>query len=410
MYLLAGVLAAAAIILMILLNRSSLVVQFSPIDSHVLLDNAPQNSSGNGIAKITTKPGDHTLKIQADGYVEQIFNLKLSGGRSKKITATLTEIPKPLTLENGEIKGISVESIAVGDEDNSTFFLGNSGSAIYKAKFNSDKSVQYVYKITNPGLSGISSVIWGPKKDAAIFKKGTSAYFFDFQKFDFVSQEEVKYGDDIGAVAWAPDDSKIAYYYAPPSGEQTLIFADRTNSDVRRVANLKDYGITNPYMAWSPSSEWLLLIPHNDDKTTNKVFLFNAYTRTMKTITETGGNLAATFSPDSSKILFSAYSIDPENPVKSTLSIMNIDGTNIKSLDIRAEIGKTLWIDNSSILVATFDPQTKGESLFKFNTDTKQKIGFSVPLGQTYIRDLAISTDNNFAYFMANNKLYIMGL
>lgn len=410
LYLLVGILAAAALILLILLNRSTIVVQYSPAGSQILLDNAPINSAGNGNTKIVTKPGDHILKIQADGYVDQIFNLKLSGGRSKKIEANLIEVPKPLLLESGVTKDLSIESITTGDEENSVFFLGNSGSAIYKVKFKSDKSAESVYKVTNPGLSGIDSVIWGPKKDAAMFKKGTSAYFFDFQKYNFTSQQEVKFGDDIGDIAWAPDDSKIAYYYAPASGEQSLIFADKSNSDIRRVANLKDFGIENPYMIWSPSSEWLLLIPRKNDVNSNKVYLFNAYTRTMKTITETGANLGVSFSPDSNKILFSVSSTDPGNPVRSLLSVMNTDGTNIKNLDLRAEIGKTVWIDNSTILAATFDPETKGESLFKFNVDAKQKIGFSVPLKQVYVKEVEISESGNLLYFMANSKLFVLGL
>jgi hypothetical protein len=96
--------------------------------------------------------------------------------------------------------------------------------------------------------------------------------------------------------------------------------------------------------------------------------------------------------------------------VKSTLSVMNIDGSNVRSLGVLADIGKTIWIDNSHILVATFDPATKEEALFKFNVDTKQREGFSMPLKQTYVRELEISNKYNFLYFVANDRLYIMGL
>jgi hypothetical protein len=375
-----------------------------------LLDSAPVSTLPDGTAKITTKPGDHVLTVKKNGYVTQIMNLTLSGGRSKSVQVDLVEVPKPIVLPLGNIKDLPVDNITTGDEDDSLMFLGSGKSALYKIQFKSDRSVDYVRQISNPGFSGITNIVWGPKKDAALFQKGSAAYFFDFQKYNFVSQQEVKFGDDIGNVAWAPDDSKIAYSYAPSPGEQSIIFADKANTNIKRALNLKDYGITNPYLRWSPSSEWLLIIPRNTDASGNKIYLLNAYTMAVKNITDTGNNQEALYSPDGNKIIYTTTSDDPSNPVKSEVSVMNSDGSNARDLGIKAIISKIVWIDNSNIAVATYDPETQQESLFKFNVDSKQKIGFSIPLSGVYITELSISKDNKTLYFVSNNHLYQTGL
>lgn len=407
LYLLASIVIVAGIILIVLLNRSTLNVTFAPTEAVVTLDNAPLNTLPNGTARIITRPGNHVLKVEADGYVAEIQNIKLKGGRSQAFKFDLVAIPKPYELSTNDIKNIAVDAITSGDEAGSVFFLGNGRSAIFKAKFNADKSLQTVSQITNPSLSGITDIFWSPKKDAIIYKKSDGVYYLDFQKFNFISQQEVKIGDgSIGDIAWSPDDSKIAYYYAPGTGEQSLVFAGRTNSNPVKVANLADLEISNPYLAWSPSSEWLAVIPRNTDANSNKLYLFNAYTREIKAISESGNIVKASFSPDSGKVIYATNSPDPTTPIPSVLSIMNIDGEEIKSLDLRADIGKVTWLDNDHVAVATYDPELKIETLFRYNVVKKQKEGFSIPLVGAYVTSLVTGNDAKTLYFTIAGKLY----
>lgn len=411
LYLLASIVIVAGIILLVLLNRSTLNVSFTPVEAVVTLDNAPLSTLPNGTARIITRPGNHTLKVEADGYVSQIENVKLRGGRSQSFKFQLVEIPKPIELSNSDLKDITIDAISSGDEANSIFFLGNGRLAIFKAKFNADRSLQTVSQITNPNLSGITDIFWSPKKDSIIYKKTDGVYYLDFQKFNFVSQQEVKIGDTaIGDIAWSPDDSKIAYYYAPGTGEQSLVFAGRTNDNPIKVANLADLGITNPYLAWSPSSEWLAVIPRNTDTNSNKVYLFNAYTREMKAVSESGNVVKASFSLDSGKIIFATNLPDPQSPVASVLSIMNTDGTDLRSLDLRADIGKTIWLDNDNLAVATYDQELKIETLFRYNVVSKQKEGFSIPLAGAFVNSLVESSEGKTLYFTISGKLYSTGL
>lgn len=407
----------AAVFLIWLLSRSTLAISVMPENAIVTINNRPLQQNTAGDIKTTLSPGTYTLKVEADGYVSQIKEITLRRARTLKIDVNLDKAPEPYTISSENNPAKNVQFLSPADDFNTIFYLADDGSTFYKAKFNvnSDGNIETVYNraISNPPLSGIQSVIWSPKKDAAILKKGTSAYFFDFQKYNFVSQEEKKYSDNVGDIAWSPDDSKIAYYYAPPNGEKSLIFADKTNSEVTRVANLAEMNINNPYLAWSPNSEWLIVIPRNASYETNKIYLFNAYTRSFKTISDTGNNLEAKFSPDGSKIIYSIYSKDPASPVRAVLSIMDSDGNNKRSLDLRADLKKVIWLNNNNqeIIVATWDSEKNAESIFGYNVESKEQSNFNYSLpANVYTSDLSLSTNNNLLFYVANQQFFIIKL
>lgn len=417
MYLALAAVIGAAIFLTWLLSRSSLAVSVMPENSIVTIDNRPLQQNTAGDIKTTLSPGTYTLKVEADGYVSQIKEITLHRARTLKIDVNLDPAPQPYTISSESNPAKNVQFLSTADDFNTIFYLADDGSTFYKAKFNvnPDSNIETVYNlaISNPPLSGIQKIIWSPKKDAAILKKGTSAFFFDFQKYNFISQQEIKYSDNVGDIAWSPDDSKIAYYYSPLGGEKSLIFADKTNTNLTRVANLADMNINNPYLSWSPDSEWLTVIPRNASYETNKIYLFNAYTRSFKTISDTGDNLEAKFSPDGSKILYTTYSVDPNSPVRANLSVMDKDGQNKKSLDLRADLKKVAWLNNSNseIVVATWDGGKDAEKIFGYDINTKQESNFNYTLpAKSYVNDLTLSTNNNLLFYVANQQFYIIKL
>lgn len=407
----------AAVFLVWLLSRSTLAISVDPENAIITVDNRPLQANTAGDIKTTLSPGNYTLKVEADGYIAKIEEITLRRARTLKLDIKLDPAPRPYTITGETNVAENVQFISQADDFNAIFYLANNGSTLYKAKFNINNKgeIENVYNrpISSPPLSGITGIVWSPKKDSAILKKGGSAFFFDFQKYNFVSQEEIKYGDDIGDIAWSPDDSKIAYYYAPASGEKSLIFANKTNSETTRVANLAELNVDNPYLSWSPDSEWLIVIPRNKDFSTNKIYLFNAYTRSFKEVSDTGNNLEAKFSSDGTKILYTTYSSDPGSPVKAVVSVMDSDGSNKKSLDLRADMRKISWLNNSTseIIVATWDGDRQVEAIFGYDTTGKKQTSFNYLLPtKTYVRELNVSANNNLLFYIANQQFYVIKL
>lgn len=403
-YLVFSVIIVVILLLFWFFTHSIVSFQVAPRNATLSIDGTTVTDLKNGSVIKSLSPGQHLVSVQADGYVGINQEVDFGRGIAKKITVTLENNPEPLTITNT----VTPDSLAIsqnarfltkGSDFNDFYYLD--GKILYKARVKADtgQKVTLLNKIpiTNPVISDVSEIVWSPSFDLALFRKTTGINIFDFQKYDFVNQTETSWGQDVGNIAWAPDNSKIAYYYAPATGERSLIFANTTNADVTRVYNFKDLGIENPILHWSPDSQYLLVIPQNKDASLNKIYLFDSYSRTLSMIADTGNQLDAMFSPDGNKIIYSTYSKDPTGAVNSILSIMNKDGSNKKSLDLRAELSKITWSKNSTdIIVASYDQGTKKESLFMYDTDKKEQTGFIIKnFGDIYIQSLILTDDNN---------------
>lgn len=390
-------------------TQSFVTLQINPKNSTVMIDNKIVRLPLEGVFKKSYSPGMHTVSVESEGYIGFNKQIEFKRGFTKPIEIILKEMPTPIKLET------SAALLSKGNDFNDGYYLGNEGKTLFKLKVGLDENSQVRIinnqPITSARLENIKEIIWSPDKQLALLRKlDGKVTIFDFKKYDFVNQTESPWGENIGSVAWAPDGSKIAYFYSPPAGEKTLVFADNTNTAVDRVYNLKDLGIENPLLKWSPDSQWLLIIPKNTDASQNKIYIYNTYNRQIKTLTEAGDILDAIFSPDSNQILYSSYSKQELNPIESVLSVMNIDGSNQKSLGLHAEIKKTTWSkDSKEIILSTYDSETKKDSIFKYNTESKENIGFYLKnFTDSYITRLYLADDNKFIVYESDNTLYVI--
>lgn len=347
-YLLLLVLVAAILALVWFLNRSFVTITISPVTAKLTIDNAPLLVNRNGVGKTTLTPGTHTIKLEAENFLFFSREIDFKKGKKTNLSFTLKEKPEISSVETG------ARFVANGKNTNEIIYLDPSGTTLISATLALDSDQKIVATktpITSNRLSGINQIIWSPSKDLAIFKKNDGAYLFDFQKYDFINQTENLWGKDIGDITWAPDNSKIAYFYAS-GAEKSLIFANVSNTEKTRIANLADLNINNPFLSWSPDSQYLIIIPRNKDYGSNKVYIYDTYAGSLKTITDIGDQVSANFSPDTSKIAYSTYSKGTGDTDPYIISVMNKDGSNQKSLNVRTSTENIVWIDSNTILSA----------------------------------------------------------
>jgi hypothetical protein len=173
---------------------------------------------------------------------------------------------------------------------------------------------------------------------------------------------------------------------------------------------LAEYGIENPLLRWSPNGENLLIIPQSLNYDTNKIYLLSRYNLTLKTLTDSGDQVDAVFSPDSQKILYFSYSEDPAKNVNSIISVMDKDGGNKNTLDIRVSPTKVAWIDSTTLVLSAPDMLFQ-EKLFFFNTETKTINGNSLSnVSKNEINLLKTVVNGKIILYQSGGQIYYLNL
>jgi len=401
-YIVGLILIVAAVLLVWFFTRSFATLSVSPRTATVLLDNKEVKIIA-GEASINTSTGSHQLKVEAANYIGQNNTIDLHRGLNKKIVINLSPTPRPVKIN-------SIGSLLMkGSDFNDGYYL--SGNTIFKTKvgISKDGSINIIENrpVTGSVIHDTSEIIWSPDKQLALLRHPSSIGLFDFMKYDFVHQTETSWGgNDISSIAWSPDNSKIAYYYAPATGEKSLIFSNIINTEITRILNFNQLGIDNPLLRWSPDSEWLIIIPRNKNVAENKIYMLNTYSRELKTVVDSGNNVGAVFSPDSNHVLF-ATSSGQKLP---GLFLMDKDGNNKTDLKIQASLDTVVWTkDSQNIVVATTDPTTKTQTVFRFDTDSATDSGFAISdLGNTNIQSIAFSDDGKLFLYESDNQIYAL--
>ncbi|MFA4995885.1 MAG: PEGA domain-containing protein [Patescibacteria group bacterium] len=402
-YIVSAVILMAIVFGIWVLTNSFLSIKVSPRDASVFIDGEQIEVNSFGFAKERLSFGEHQIKIELDGYVSMIKSVILKRGRTNSQNITLKTLPATVKIANfGSFltKGVNSDEF---------FYLGNDGGAIFRTKIQLNDSgivIPTSNAITNSNLWGINEIIWSPKKDLALFRKSDGVYLFDFKKYDFVNQTETLWGENVGSIAWAPDDSKIAYY---ASDEKTLIFSNADNSSKERILNLENIDITNPVLRWSPDSEWLAIIPRNSNKNDNKIYLLNAYSRVIKPVINTGNKLDVTFSQNN-KIFYSSLSRGTQG--SSTISTINTDGTEDSALNLYTNINCILMLDQGdNILAASQDGESQEESIFKFNIKNNKQEDFSIKLSENEsVNTLLTTVDDKVVIYETESGIYAVNI
>lgn len=366
-------LSLAAIILIVwLLSNSFVTVNVAPTNATVFFDNELLKTNRAGKKVMIVSPGQHTIRAEADGYIGSAQTNSMRRGFITGVEVKLKEIGRSMQMSS------EAKELNLGKMENSVSYLSDNGSTIYQSVLDLDSQNSLsinTYPLTSSKLSGIANIIWSPTKELALFRKSDGVYLFDFKKYDFVNQTETFFGTDIGDIAWSPDNSKIAYYYHPSNGEKTLVFSNLSNTQKERVLNLAELNIDDPIIKWSSNSEWITLIPRNKDQDSNKLYVFNAYSRSLVQLGEIAGILNASFAPDSLSILFNAK--EGSDDFKTyKISLISENDDEATPLSIKLDLNNIFWVDDSDLLAWNFDKENSSSQIvgFSYKKNERNKV------------------------------------
>jgi len=386
-------------------SRSFATLIVKPVNAIVKIDDKIYKASASGLIKAVIEPGLHSVAIEAPGFIGRTYSLNFKRGNAKPYNIFLNEFPSAINIAKDGL------FLTKGAGFNDGYFYDPAKKTLYRFKLTvSEKSgeieITEMQAITDPKINDIREIIWSPSRDLALFRKGNGVInLFNFMKYDFLHQTETHWGNDIASIAWAPDNTEIAYYLQSPDGTRPLMLASHTNKETVRGTELKTIGIENPLLRWSPDSQKILLIPRSKDTAKNKVFSFDISARSTVELTENGNQTDALFSPNGEKILYSTATTTPAGS-KSVISIMNSDGSDKKELNLSADISKIIWNkDSRHIIVASLNPNGE-ESIYRFDTENAEKTGFSLSnLGGASIQSLYLTEDEKIIVFQTDDGI-----
>jgi len=394
-----GIISFALAIYFVFLDSCRLKIEVSPKNAQILLDNRPLTVNNSGISKTSVASGTYTLKVEANGYVSYKTEIKAEKGRSISKKVDLKKLPELTLLDEG--------SYLANYFNDQILYLGDNRRSILSltAELNDKNLVVSSAKkpLTPEALSNIDKIIFSPDHQLAILKTSHEASLYDFNRYDIIHQEIRKYSDYVGDIIWSPDQSRLAYYYAPPTGERSLIFANTLNENQQRVVDLTT--MEDPILHWSKNSDKILIIPRNSDTATNQIYLLDVYTKALQSLTDFGGVLDAKFIQNDQQIVYFTSTNDPKSPIKSEVSVMDADGNNKKSLEIKSYPEQTYFQSDEKVIFTTYSSGQEKLINIDFKAQKTNTIYFKRP--QNFkIQNVYLSNDSKMIFLVANNNLY----
>lgn len=342
-------------------NQGQIIVEVDPKDTITISLNGRQ-VSGSKDSKgthLSVYAGQYRLKVEKSDYLPFVQDILLNKGQTVTVRPGFAFQPK----ENKD-ETTSIDYVRPSKDQKSLFYLGNGRRTIYRM----DISNRLQIPLTDRPLSGVKDIQWSGDPDVAIIPQATGTYLQEIPKYDFERQASIKVGgSEIISPIWDPNDpNRLAFGYTPASGERSMVFTDKTFSQLDR--KIPDLGpINNPKLSWSPDSSFVILLSRSSNLNTNNIWVYTTADGSLKQLTQTGSILDAGFSPDSSHILYETQANASTNT--STLNVMNVDGSGQKSLNIHGKVAQAAWKDATSF----FFPEQSTNALVLYGLDGSRK-------------------------------------
>lgn len=255
-------------------------------------------------------PGKHTIVVARDGYVPYTFDGAIRAFSSLNLATTL----RPLATTQSIVSD-NAFAASFGSDGKQLYYFASDKNTLYKLTLTDNpQDSKKVYftpeKISPDNLVKLNKVVFAPDFSVAIFKRvDGDTGLYDFKRYNLLNQEYTSWGKDIGDAVWnstdVQDDSRVIYYYAPPTGERLLMKSNRKHDSVTNIMDLKEKaGITvsadspvAPQLSWSRDNQALLIV------TEGKLLAMNVVTQTISYIAQSGVT-SAQFAPDSHHIIY----------------------------------------------------------------------------------------------------------
>lgn len=381
-WLVVGIAFVLAIIIFVgFLLRARISIEVIPArETEISIDGKAYNPKANKFW-----PGSHRIVIKKPGFVTYNESQKFGVNQKADLKIELKAIPEPAQISEGPASNLNPTpdrtNIDFIDKTRDRLVLYNpAGTARGKDRFRA---------LTPDGaLKDVDRVIWQPQQELALFKKGTSGGLYDFKRYDLISQTFNDWGKDIGDVFWQSKNQKLYYYYAPPTGERSIIQSNYNHDQIDRYFDLAKEAINNPQISLAPNEEVAIF-------TSDGIWRFDIQSKKISRLVRDKGYRATRIAPNSRWLV----------AIKDNqLVVMDLDGKNRQEWDYQVNPDQVSFVGDDEILAVV------GGKLIKINLKTRTEEEFAASKDLSKISDLVVTADQKRIFFIENGLVYTLPL
>lgn len=379
-----GLVILLATVFFLFFYQPTLTILSTPGEAVVFLD---QQRVTTG-TPIKLAPGTYTIRVEAPGYLATEQTISLGVSQVVDLPIELRQIPEIVALVG------SVREPVLSTDESAILYLGQEGRQFFQVKSElGSQGTARTSPITDERFRDLSEVIWSPDRELTFLKKTSGeTTLFDFQRYNFLEQEEKLVSRQFLDIAWHPTERRAAAFQTTPEGEKTLVEFDVASGTTTRLADLRTEPLTKPDLAWSPDGRQIMFVE-------NGVFLYTIQTRQLAKVAGTDGARGATWSPTSQQIL-----VDLTND----LLLVDVAGTGQGGrLGVRTELAKTAWSPDGSFVIAAVRTDLDRDQFVKLTTTDLQKSTFAyTSTGPIAAEHLLVSDNGRRLWLISAGTLY----
>jgi len=376
-------------------NKGTVKFTFEPTGVNVTIDGKFARKSVGSLS-IGLRAGEHIIQATKEGYLDVERNFSVVSGEQSTMEIKLDSIPSaellaeepamfPGLVHNGQVLAyvtpggeykavdiVSGEPVAlfadavIGGIRN---LVWASGAPAAMALLEGMPKLTNMYD--NRAVRGRFVPLGERPVQGAARNRGVTTWLFDDARHTAKGWQPVLLNESVGNVAFAPDSSRIIYFYWTADGERSLVVAHPDGGEWERIAT--QVSLTNPQLLWLNDDRNLVLF---DDEQGGKPQLFDLVSKQFSEVMpDRTPNSPLSASPDGTRL---AYITD--SGAGSKLAVWNVlSGKTEKVFDEDLGTNKSfVWQTDERLIVSKADG-----SLWYWHLDGAAKpVQFVSALGQ----------------------------
>lgn len=223
-------------------------------------------------------PGSHEITVSAPGYLPHRETVTIKTLQIKRLRPALRKLAQAKLVAEG------VDFLTADAQANQFFYLSRQARTFFRLRLvkgppsRDSASVATPAKeaapagqskienipITPSALGDLTEVAFAPDFSVAVVKeRNGSSGLYNFARYDLLHQEFKPYDKDSSSFVFDPE-GRLVYHLYRPGTERSLVRSERSRERIERLVNLKELGIENATLSFSPSGETLLMTDGKD--------------------------------------------------------------------------------------------------------------------------------------------------